>query len=135
VLGHPAQNSGAFHEAAGDAIHEWVLPSVVDPSSPDPKAVAFASAMKQRDKEPPTVPEAANYYDIVYMIASVAGSAGLGAKSDPADARTKIRAGLTGLHGFAGVAGPISFLPNGDVDRSVFTLLLEGNNPPTVLTS
>jgi branched-chain amino acid transport system substrate-binding protein len=134
VLGHPAQNSADFREAAGDSVHQWVLPSVVDPGSTSPKAVAFAAAMKLRDKEPPTVPEAANYYDIVRMIAQVAGSAGLAAKSDAKDARKAIRDGLTGLKGFEGVAGVVSFKANGDVDRPVYTLLLEGTNPPTVLT-
>src|SRR6185503_9466891 len=65
VLGHPAQNSGAFREAAGDSVAQWVLPSVVNPEATSTVATAFAAAMKERDTQPPTVPEAANYYDIV----------------------------------------------------------------------
>lgn len=134
VLGHPAQNSGAFREAAGDSIGQWVLPSVVNPGATSSIAVAFTAAMKERDKQPPTVPEAANYYDIVRMVAQVAGSAGLDAGSDVKEARKAIRDGLAGLKGFDGVAGPVSFKSNGDVERPVYTILLEGTSPPKLLT-
>ena len=97
VLGHPAQNSGAFREAGGDSIHDWVVPSIVNPDSTSQKAVSFDNAMKERDKDPPSVPEAANYYDIVYMLAQVATSAGLEPSTAPAGARKALRDGLASI--------------------------------------
>ncbi|MBI4258997.1 MAG: ABC transporter substrate-binding protein [Actinobacteria bacterium] len=125
VLGHPAQNSSAFREAAGPEVEDWVVPSVFSTTA-GAEAEAFSAAMADRDPEPPTVPEAANYYDIVRMIAQVATDAGIDGSTPPEEARRLIREGLASLAGFPGLAGPTAFLENGDVDRPVFTLVLEG---------
>lgn len=127
VLGHPAQNSAAFREAGGSSIKRWVLPSAVDPSSTKPSFHAFQSAMARLDSDPPTVPETANYYDIVYMVAQVMAAAKVDAKTSVADAANEIRQGLANLTGFDGVVGSVSFLPNGDVDRQVYALLITGD--------
>lgn len=126
VLGHPAQNSGAFRETAGPVVEDWVVPSVLDPTAANPRAQQFSETMGERDEDPPTVPEAGNYYDIVYMLAQVLEEGGIDAGTDPTEARASIREGLANLQGFEGIAGSVSFLPNGDVDRPVFTLLLSG---------
>jgi branched-chain amino acid transport system substrate-binding protein len=129
VLGHPAENSPEFRDA-GESIHEWVVPSVVDPRAE--RVVALFEAMAARGAGE-AVMESANYYDLVHAIAQVARSAGLRADTAPAEARRALRDGIAGLQGFAGAAGPITFEPSGDVQRAVFTLLLEGTNPPEVI--
>jgi branched-chain amino acid transport system substrate-binding protein len=132
VLGHPAQNSGAFRDAGGSSIVDWVVPSVTDPSSTSPKAQAFQAQMAKLDKDPPTVPEAANYYDIVYMLRQAMTDQKVDAGTATDTARSDIRDGLKGLKGFVGVAGPVAFQPNGDVDRHVFAVLISNGQTQVI---
>ncbi len=125
VLGFAAQGSGAFREAGGDAIHDWVIPTVFFPPASE-AATEFAAKMQEADPEPPTVPEAANAYEIIYMIAQVAEDAGIDGDTPVEEAREAIRVGLLGLSGFEGPTGAVSFLENGEAEKTVYTLVLTG---------
>jgi branched-chain amino acid transport system substrate-binding protein len=131
ILGHSAQNTGLLQEDS--AVHDWVVPSVVNPDSTDARYVDFEDAMKSLDDHPPTLPEAANYYDSVFMLTDVLERAAIGPTAASVEARMALRDGLASLHDFDGLVGSVSFTPAGDVDRPVYTLLLDGANPPTVL--
>jgi ABC-type branched-subunit amino acid transport system substrate-binding protein len=120
VLGHPAQNSNSFFEQAGDELNDWVLPSIFNPGSTDADAVAYMEAMAAADPEPPTVPEAANYYDAVLLLAQVMNEAGINGDSSPDEARAAIQAGLLALTTFDGVAGEISFNGSADATKTVY---------------
>jgi branched-chain amino acid transport system substrate-binding protein len=132
VLGHTAQNSGAFRDAGGASIESWVLPSVVDPSSTNPLFQAFQSDMARLDSDPPTVPEAANCYDIVHMVAQVMTAAKVKTETAVTEAANQIRQGLANLNGFNGIVGSVSFLPNGDVDRQVYAVLIDGDRSEAI---
>ena len=120
VIGHPAQNSNTFFEQGGEGINDWVLPSIFDPGSSDADAVAYMEAMAAADSEPPTVPEAANYYDTILLLAQVMRDADIDGTSDPAEARTAVQEGLLALSDFNGVAGQITFGGNADADKTVY---------------
>jgi branched-chain amino acid transport system substrate-binding protein len=125
VLGHPAQNSNSFFEQAGEELNDWVLPSIFDPGSSDEDAVAYMAAMAAADPEPPTVPEAANYYDIILMLAEVMNGAGINGDTPAEEARTAIQEGLLALTEFNGVAGQISFGGNVDADKTVYVSVVK----------
>ena len=120
VLGHPAQGGSTFFEQGGDQINNWVLPSIFNPASDNPLTQAYLTGMAELDEEPPTVPEAANYYDNILMLAEVLRSAGIDGNSSPDDARDAVQQGLLALCGFQGAAGEICFLPNGDAEKTVY---------------
>lgn len=120
VLGHPAQNSNSFFEQAGEELNDWVLPSIFNPGSTDEDTVAYMEAMAAADPEPPTVPEAANYYDIILMLAQVMNEAGINGDTPPEEARAAIQEGLLALTNFNGVAGEISFGGNVDAEKTVY---------------
>lgn len=125
VLGHPAQNSNSFFEQAGAELNDWVLPSIFDPGSTDEDTVAYMAAMAAADLEPPTVPEAANYYDIILMLAQVMNEAGINGDTPAAEARTAIQAGLLALTDFNGVAGDISFSGSVDAAKTVYVSVVK----------
>jgi branched-chain amino acid transport system substrate-binding protein len=135
VLGFPAQNSGKFREGAGPDLQDWMVPGIFYPPAQGEKAQQFWAAITDADEQPPTVPEAVNHYDLLHMIAQVAGEAGINGSTDPAVARTEIRDGLAGLRDFDGAAGSIDFEPNGDTTREVFALLLSGTEGTENITS
>lgn len=120
VLGHPAQAGNTFFEQGGTDINDWVLPSIFDPLSDDPVTVDYVQAIAAVDQEPPTVPEAANYYDIVLMLAEVMRTAGVDGSWDAPEARQAIRDGFLGLQGYLGVTGETSFQENGDAIKTVY---------------
>jgi branched-chain amino acid transport system substrate-binding protein len=133
VLGFAAQGSGAFREAGGDAIRDWVVPIVFFPPAAGEAGAEFATKMAAADPEPPTVPEAANAYEIVLMIAQVATEAGIDGDTEAVAARQAIREGLLALDGFEGPTGPTTFLENGDAEKIVYTLVFNGVEDTEVL--
>lgn len=120
ILGHPAQAGNTFFEQGGTDINDWVLPSIFDPASDDPLTQAYLAAIAAADEEPPTVPEAANYYDNILLLADAMRSAGIDGSASPDEARSAIRDTLLDVHGFHGVAGEISFDSNGDAMKTVY---------------
>jgi branched-chain amino acid transport system substrate-binding protein len=126
VLGFAAQGSSAFRETGGDAIRDWVVPIVFFPPAAGEAGLEFAAKMEEADPEPPTVPEAANAYEIVYMIQQVAQDAEIDGGTAPEEARQAIRDGLLGLEGFEGPTGTTTFLPNGDSEKDIYTLVFNG---------
>jgi branched-chain amino acid transport system substrate-binding protein len=126
VLGHPAQGGSTFFEQGGDEINDWVLPSIFNPASDNPLTQEYLTGIAELDAEPPTVPEAANYYDNILMLAEVFRAAGIDGNSTPDDARAAVQEGLLALCGFQGVAGEICFLPNGDADKTVYVNVVIG---------
>jgi branched-chain amino acid transport system substrate-binding protein len=126
ILGHPAQAGNTFFVLGGAAINDWVLPSIFDPASDDPSTQAYVTEMAAVDEEPPTVPEAANYYDNILLLAEGMRSAGISGATRPDEARPAIRDALLALNGFRGVAGEISFKPNGDAVKTVYVNVVRG---------
>ncbi len=120
VLGHPAQGSNTFFTQGGEDINNWVLPSIFNPQSGDSDTLAYVEAMAAADPEPPTVPEAANYYDNILMLAEVMRAAGINGDTPPEEARATIREALLDLTDFDGVAGTISFNGNVDATKTVY---------------
>ncbi|CAN5378119.1 ABC transporter substrate-binding protein [soil metagenome] len=131
VLGHPAQAGNTFFEQGGSDINDWVLPSILDPVSGAPATADYVAMITAADPEPPTVPEAANYFDNILLLAQVMRDAGIDGLWEPADARQAIREGLLGVQGFQGVAGEISFQENGDAVKTVYVnVVLNGELQP-----
>lgn len=120
IVGHPSQNSNSFYEQGGSEISNWVLPSILDSASSDSDTVAFLEAMLEADPEPPMVPEAANYYDNILMLAHVMRLAGVDGNMSPADAREAIRSELLSLADFDGVAGVTTFGGSNDAVKTVY---------------
>lgn len=120
VLGHPAQGGNTFFEQGGEDINKWVLPSIFNPASDAPLTTEYLATVGAQDPEPPTVPEAVNYYDNILILASVMADAGIDGNTSPEDARIAIRDGILALSGFQGAAGEISFEPNGDATKTVY---------------
>lgn len=120
VLGHPAQGGNTFFEQGGDEINNWVLPSIFNPASSDALTMEYLATVAAQDPEPPTVPEAANYYDNILILAQVMRDAGIDGTTDPEEARAAIRDGILALSGFQGAAGEITFMDNGDADKTVY---------------
>jgi branched-chain amino acid transport system substrate-binding protein len=129
VLGHPAQGGATFFEQGGTDINDWVLPSIFNGASEDPVTQAYIAAMAEADPEPPTVSEAANYYDNILMLAEVMRQAGIDGTWDPVEARAAIRDGMLAVSGFKGVAGETTFQPNGDADKTVYVNVVTGGEP------
>lgn len=125
IIGHPAQNSNTFFEQGGEDINDWVLPSIFDPRTSDADSVAYIEAISAADSEPPTVPEAANYYDNILMLAEVIRAAGIDGNTSPKEAREAIQAGLLAISGFDGVAGDTTFGGNNDADKTVYVYVVE----------
>jgi|GEM_PF-5097531 len=131
VLGHPAQAGSSFFEQGGEAINDWVLPSILDPADDNPLTIAYRKAMAEADAEPPTVPEAANYYDNILLLAEVMQAAGVDGSTPPDVGRKAIRDALLGVSGFRGVAGELSFDPHGDAVKTVYVnVVLTGELRP-----
>lgn len=126
VLGHPAQNNEDFMIQAGGQVDAWVLPSIFDSRRQDALTQAFLSAMTEIDGEHPAVPEAANYFDNILMLAHVMREAGITANTPADEARAAIRDGLLALTAFEGAAGEISFRPNGDALKPVYVVVVSG---------
>lgn len=126
VLGHPAQGGNTFFEQGGSDINNWVLPSIFNPVSDDPLTLDYVSAVAEADPEPPTVPEAANYYDNILLFAEVMREAGIDGSWSAEEARDAIREGLLALADFRGVAGDITFEPNGDAVKTVYVNVVVG---------
>lgn len=126
VLGHPAQGGNTFFEQGGDAINNWVLPSIFNPASDSALTQEYLTGMAEVDTEPPTVPEAANYYDNILMLADVLGGAGIDGNASADDARAAVQQGLLALCGFQGAAGEICFLENGDAEKTVYVNVVIG---------
>lgn len=126
ILGHPAQAGSSFFEQGGTDINNWVIPSIFDRTLEDADTATYVAEMEVRDSEPPTVAEAANYYDNVLMLATVLREAGIDGTMVPEDVRTQIRDGLAALVDFEGVAGLTTFLPNGDAEKTVYVNVVIG---------
>lgn len=126
ILGHPAQAGSSFFEQGGDDINNWVIPSIFDPTRDDSATATYVEVMTERDDEPPTVAEAANYYDIIQILVSVMAAAGIDGNTPPDDARVLIRDGVAAVVDFDGVAGFTTFLPNGDVDKTIYVNVVMG---------
>lgn len=120
VLGNPPQGGASFFEGGGRAIDDWVLPAIFDAGRDDPRTAAYAKAMAARDREPPTIPEAVNYYDGVYAIAEALRGAGVGADTPIDEAREAVRRGILELDGLAGAAGTISFAGRTDAEKTIY---------------
>jgi branched-chain amino acid transport system substrate-binding protein len=130
VIGHPAQNSNTFFEQGGEGINNWVLPSIFDPGSGEADTLAYIEAMTA-DPEPPTVPEAANYYDTILLLAQVMEEAGIDGNTDPTEARAAVQQGLLALENYDGVAGNITFGGNTDAAKTVYVnVVLSGEIQP-----
>lgn len=124
VIGHPAQYSNTFFTSGGSDINEWVLPIIFNPASTDADTAAYVATMNERDQEPPTVPEASNYYDNIMMLAQVMRDAGIDGNTAAAEARALIRDGLLALSDYDGVAGQTTFGGSGDADKSVYVTVI-----------
>jgi len=120
ILGHPAQAGSSFFEQGGADINNWVIPSTFDSTLVDADTATYVAEMSQRDNEPPTVAEAANYYDNILLLASVMSDAGIDGSTAVDSARAQIRDGLAAVVDFDGVAGFITFLPNGDAEKTIY---------------
>ena len=125
VIGHPAQNSNTFFEQGGADINDWVLPSIFDPNTSNADSVAYMETISAADSEPPTVPEAANYYDNILMLAEVMRAAGVDGNTSPEEARVAIQAGLLALSNFDGVAGETTFGGSNDADKTVYVYVVK----------
>lgn len=126
VLGHPAQGGNTFFEQGGADINNWVLPSIFNPASQAAETVEYLATVGAQDPEPPTVPEAANYYDNILILAQVMTDAGIDGNTSPDEARTLIRDGILALSGFVGAAGEISFQSSGDATKTVYINVVIG---------
>jgi branched-chain amino acid transport system substrate-binding protein len=125
VLGNPPQAGASFFEGGGEAIDDWVLPSIFDPARDSPKTKRYVQAMAERDKEPPTIPEAANYYDGVLLLAAAIKQAHVTPDTPPAQARERIRDAL--LHvSIEGAAGRIAFDGGPDARKPVVVKVVRG---------
>lgn len=120
VIGHPAQSSNSFFTQGGADINNWVLPSTFDVASTEADTVAYVEAMAAVDQEPPTVPEAANYYDNLMMLAKVLREGGFHGNSDLTAVRAAVQAALLALTDYDGVAGAISFAGSPDATKTVY---------------
>lgn len=120
ILGHPAQAGSSFFEQGGTDINNWVIPSTFDATLVDADTTTYVGEMAERDNEPPTVAEAANYYDNILLLASVMNDAGIDGSAAVDVARAQIRDGLAAVVDFDGVAGFITFLPNGDAEKTIY---------------
>jgi branched-chain amino acid transport system substrate-binding protein len=120
ILGHPAQGGADFFAQGGSDINDWVIPGIFDPTLDHPLTVEYVATVLPADPEPPTVSEAANYYDNILMFAEVMRAAGIDGTWSADDARAAIRDGLLGLTDFRGAAGLTTFLPNGDSVKTVY---------------
>lgn len=131
ILGHPAQNTNSFFEQGGDDINEWILPSIIDIWSSDPKSVDYLAKMVELDPEPPTIPEAANYYDNIMIFANIMIEAKINGVTPPEDARQIIRDGLLTLKDFDGVVGKIAFDGKYDAEKEIFVyVVIDGELKP-----
>lgn len=108
VLGAPSQASASFFASGGTAINDWTLPSVFPAQPQDADAKAYLKKLRATRSEETVIPEAANYYDAVLMIAKVIRDAGIEG-GDVDASREAIRSGLTAIKGFEGVTGKITF--------------------------
>jgi branched-chain amino acid transport system substrate-binding protein len=120
ILGHPAQGGADFFAQGGSDINDWVIPGIFDPTLDHPLTVEYVATVLPADPAPPTVSEAANYYDNILMFAEVMRAAGIDGTWDAQDARAAIREGLLGLADFRGAAGLTTFLPDGASVKSVY---------------
>lgn len=131
VLGHPAQAGNTFFEQGGEDINDWVLPSIFDPTIDSALTQEYLAGMAEADPEPPTVPEAANYYDNILMLAEVMRAAGVNGDSAPDEVRVAVQQGLLALCGFQGAAGETCFQSNGDADKTVYVnVVIAGESQP-----
>jgi branched-chain amino acid transport system substrate-binding protein len=120
ILGHPAQGGADFFAQGGSDINDWVIPGIFDPTLDHPLTAEYVATVLPADPEPPTVSEAANYYDNILMFAEVMRAAGIDGTWSADDARAAIREGLLALTDFRGVAGLTTYLPNGDSVKTVY---------------
>lgn len=120
VLGHPSQAGSSFFERGGSDIDRWVIPSILDRDSSDEDTVSYLDRIAARDPEPPTIPEASKYYDIVGMIARVLREAGIDGSTDIGEARIGLRDGMLALTDYDGVAGTSSFDGSNDASTTIF---------------
>lgn len=119
VLGAPSQASASFFAGGGSAIDNWTLPSVF-PAEPDrEEAKAYIEKLRQSRSEEVIIPEAANYFDTVLLLAKVVRD-GKVKGSDAMGAREAIRTGLTAIEGFEGVAGTTSFAGETDAQKTLY---------------
>lgn len=129
VLGHPSQNSSSFYEGAADAADDWVFPSIFDPERNSEATQAYVEAMAKADEEPPTVPEAANYYDNILLIAEALRAAGTDADTPVDEARADVKQELLEITGFEGVAGKVSFGGSPDAEKTVYVQVVRNGKP------
>jgi branched-chain amino acid transport system substrate-binding protein len=127
VLGHPAQNNQDFFSQGGGEIQDWVLPTVFDPTRDSQLVRDYLEMTGQDGGDRFMVPEAANYYDTVLLLAEVMRAAGIDADTPVEEARTAIRDGLLAIEGFDGVTGTISFAENGDAEKPVYVVVARGS--------
>ena len=120
VLGNAPQASPSFFEAGGNEVSNWVLPSIFNAGRDDQQTQTYVKEMAQRDKEPPTIPEAVNYYDGVYLIAEAMRNAEITSDTPPEEAREAIKEQLLAIDGFSGAAGEISFAGSSDAVKTVY---------------
>ncbi|MGH3441591.1 MAG: ABC transporter substrate-binding protein [Nitriliruptorales bacterium] len=125
VLGHPAQGTPSFFEAGGEQINDWILPLILNREDPSEKTQAYLDAISARDQEPPTVAEAGNYYDNIFLLAQVMRAAGIDGSTPPEEARTAIKDGLLELEGFEGVTGTITFGGDPDAEKTVWVHVVQ----------
>jgi branched-chain amino acid transport system substrate-binding protein len=120
ILGHSAQWANTFFTQGGSEINNWLLPSIFNFESSDDDTVAYIQVMAAADTEPPTVPEAANYYDNILMFAQIIRDTGIDGNTSPEEARVLIKDALLALADFNGVAGQITFEGNLDANKTVY---------------
>lgn len=128
VLGNPPQAGASFFEGAGDAVDNWVLPAIFDSRRDDERTQSYAQKIAELDREPPTIPEAVNYYDGVYVIAEALRAAGVTADTPLEEAREAVRRAIFELEGFEGAAGTISFGGKPDADKTIYVKVIRGRS-------
>ena len=120
VLGHNAQATSAFFERGGALIDDWVVPLPLNRAQPSEEAQAWLEEVEKRDPEPPTVAEAANYYENIHILAQVMREADLTGDTPPDEAREAIREGLLALEGFDGITGTVSFSGSVEAEKEIW---------------
>lgn len=132
---------GPFVELAGASVEGWVMPSVFNWESTDPRTASFVKRFFERGAADPAIKPAPThitteglYYDTIMAFAEIMRKGGVKADTPLQEVRDKIKDGMTNLKAYPGLSGKMDMNPTtGDVTREAMPAITAQNGKWAVI--
>jgi branched-chain amino acid transport system substrate-binding protein len=127
MLGSDGYASDELIELGGQAVEGMLVSTFFDYSKDDPEVQQFVEAYRAANNDANPDWFAASSYDVIKLVAEAATQAG-------SNERDAINEALAGLGTYEGITGAITFDENGDVQKPLSIVIVQGGTLVTAPT-